>query len=261
MRVGLAMFKIRRNRKESPTDPAHLVDSVEQAARQARENFRWLLAGVAVAVIAGAVVVGFLWMRQQNDRAAADLLHEATRSVTERSFMGGPPAVRQPEELKKAADVFQKILTEFPRSSVAPQATYLLGNALGDLKDWEGAVKAYQEFLARYGTHRSLVPLVYQRLAYAQLAQGKVDEAEKTFTAVVKIPGAPNKDQALFELGKIDEILKRPEGALAHYQEIVKDHPSSPFAAEASVRIKTLDARKASAPPAEPAASPAAPSK
>ena len=252
------MFKIRKNHKESLADPAHMGDSVGQAARQARENFRWLLAGVAVAVIAGAAVGGFLWMRQQDERAAADLLHEATRSVTERSFMGGPPPVRQPEELKKAADVFQKILTEFPRSAVAPQAAYLLGNARSDLKDWAGAVKDYQEFLARYGTHRSLVPLVYQRLAYAQLAQGKVEEAEKTLTAVAKIPTAPNKDQALFELGKIDEILKRPEGALAHYQEIMKDHPSSPFAAEASVRIKTLDARKASVPPAAP---PAAPSK
>ena len=252
------MFKIRKNHKESLVDPAHMGDSVGQAARQARENFRWLLAGVAVAVIAGAAVGGFLWMRQQDERAAADLLHEATRSVTERSFMGGPPPVRQPEELKKAADVFQKILTEFPRSSVAPQAAYLLGNARSDLKDWAGAVKDYQEFLVRYGTHRALVPLVYQRLAYAQLAQGKVEEAEKTLTAVAKIPTAPNKDQALFELGKIDEILKRPEGALAHYQEIMKDHPSSPFAAEASVRIKTLDARKASVPPAAP---PAAPSK
>ncbi|TAL10247.1 MAG: tetratricopeptide repeat protein [Nitrospirae bacterium] len=255
------MFKIKKTRKESPTDPAHLVDSVGQATRQARENFRWLLAGVAVAIIAGAAVGGFLWMRQQDERAAADLLHEATLNVTERSFMGGPPPVRQPEELKKAAAVLQQILTEFPRSAVAPQAAYLLGNVRGDLKDWEGAVREYQEFLARYGTHRALVPLVYQRLAYAQLAQGKVEEAEKTLTAVTKITGAPNKDQALFELGKIDEILKRPEGALAHYQEIVKDHPSSPFAAEASVRIKTLDARKASVPPAEPAASPAAPAK
>lgn len=255
------MFKIRKPPKESPTDPAHLVDSVEYAARQARENFRWLLAGVAVAVIAGASAGGFLWMRQQDDRKAADLLHEATRSAIERSFIGGPPPARQSEDLKKAAAILQEILTDFPRSSVAPQAAYLLGNALSDQKDWTGAVKAYEEFLARYGAHRTLVPLVYQRLAYAQLAQGKVDEAEKTFTAVVKIPGAPNKDQALFEIGKIDELLKRPEGALAHYQEIVKDHPSSPFAAEASVRIKTLDARKASAPPAEPATSPAAPSK
>ncbi len=246
------MFKIKKPHPEFSTDPAYLVDSIGQAARQARANVRWMLAGVAVAVMAAAAVGGFLWMRQQDDRTAADLLHEATRNVTARSFMGGPPSARTPEELNKAVDIFQKILTDFPHSSVAPQAGYLLGNALSDRKDWEGAVKIYQEFLASHGTQRALVPLVYQRLAYAQLAQGKVEEAEKTLTAIAQINGAPNTDQALYELGKINEILNRPEGALAQYQQIIKDHPSSPFAAEASVRIKTLDARKAAPSPLPP---------
>lgn len=247
------MFKIKKSRKES-TDPAQLVDSVEQAARQAKENMRWLVAGVAVAVLAGAAVGGFLWMRQQEDRAAAELFYEATRHASEPSLTGNPPPMRRPEEVQKAIETFRKILTDFPNSSVAPQAAYLLGNALSERKDWDGAIKAYQDFLAQYGANRLLVPLVYQRMAYAQLARGKLDEAEKTFTAIVQMPSAPNKDHALYELGKINELLNRPEGALAYYQEIVKDHPSSPFATEASVRIKTLDARKAVAPAAEPTA-------
>ena len=245
------MFKIKKSRKES-TDPAQLVDSVEQAARQAKENMRWLVAGVAVAVLAGAAVGGFLWMRQQEDRAAAELFYEATRHASEPSLTGGPPPMRRPEEVQKAIETFRKILTDFPSSSVAPQAAYLLGNALSELKDWDGAIKAYQDFLARFGANRLFVPLVYQRMAHAQLAQGKLDEAEKTLTAIVQMANAPNKDHALYELGRIDELLNQPEGALAHYQQIVKDHPSSPFATEASVRVKTLDARKA-APPAAPA--------
>ena len=255
------MFKIKKSRKES-TDPAQLVDSVEQAARQAKENMRWLVAGVAVAVLAGAAVGGFLWMRQQEDRAAAELFYEATRHASEPSLTGGPPPMRRPEEVQKAIETFRKILTDFPSSSVAPQAAYLLGNVLSERKNWDGAIKAYQDFLARYGANRLLVPLVYQRMAYAQLAQGKLDEAEKTFTAIVQMPSTPNKDHALYELGKINELLNRPEGALAYYQQIVKDHPSSPFATEASVRIKTLDARKAVAPAAEsPALTPLSPQK
>ncbi len=255
------MFKIKKYRKES-TDPAQLVDSVEQAARQAKENLAWLIAGVVVAVLAGAAIGGFLWMRQQDDRAAADLFYEATQQVSEPSQTGAPPAPRRSEDLQKAIETFRKILTDFPNSSVAPQAAYLLGNALSERKDWDGAIKAYQDFLARYGANRLLVPLVYQRMAHAQLAQGKLDEAEKTLTAIVQMANAPNKDHALYELGRIDELLNRPEGALAHYQQIVKDHPSSPFATEASVRIKTLDARKAVAPAAEsPAPTPPSPQK
>src|SRR5438132_1791755 len=83
------MFKIKKYRKES-TDPAQLVDSVEQAARQAKENLAWLIAGVVVAVLAGAAVGGFLWMRQQDDRAAADLFYEATQQAFEPSQTGAP---------------------------------------------------------------------------------------------------------------------------------------------------------------------------
>ena len=237
------MFKIKRNQKGAATDPAQLVGSVEQAASVARENLPWLIPGIVVAVVVGLAAGGFLWVRQQNEHAAADLIYEGTRSVTERPLEALP---RRSEESQKAIESFRKVLAGYPRSSAAPQAAYLLGNALSDLKDWEGAVKAYQDFLARYGDHRPLVPLVYQRLAYAQLSQGKVDEAEKTLSAVLKIEGALNKDQALYELAKIDETLNRPEGALAHYQELMKEHPHSPLADEAAVRIKTVDTRKAS---------------
>jgi predicted negative regulator of RcsB-dependent stress response len=244
------MFKIKSRKKAEP-DPAQLVGSFEQAAGLARENLTWLMAGVAVAVVVSLAVGGFYWKRQQDDRAAAEMLHEVLPAASTDLPFGSPP--RRPEESKKAVEVCRKVLAEFPRSSVAPQAAYLLGNTLSDLKDWDSAIKAYQEFLARYGDNRSLAPLVYQRLAYAQLSQGKVEEGEKTLAAIVKIEGAPNKDQALFELAKINELLNRPEGALARYQEIMKDYPHSPFANEASVRIKTLDTRKATATPAPPA--------
>ena len=250
------MFKIKRNQKGAATDPAQLVGSVEQAANIVRENLTWLVAGIVVAVVAGLAVGGFFWTQQQQDRAAADLLREGTRNVPGRP-METPS--RRAEESRKAIESFKKVLAEYPRSPAAPQAAYLLGNALSDLKDWDGAVKAYQEFLARYGDHGPFVPLVYLRLAYVQLSQGKTEDAQKTLSALLKIEGALNKDQALYELAKIDEIMNRPEAALPRYQEIVKVHPHSPFAEEAAIRIKTLDARKASqATPTPPA--PSAPS-
>jgi tetratricopeptide (TPR) repeat protein len=240
------MFKIKRNRPGGAAEPDSLVGSVEQATGLAGENLTWLVAGVAVAVISAVTVGGYLWYKQQTDRSAAEVLNEGTRSVTERP---ADAPFRRPEEIQKAIASFRKVLAEYPRSSAAPQAAYLLGNALSDLQDWDGAAKAYQDFLARYGDHRLLVAMVTQRLGYAQLIQGKPEEAEKTFSNLLKIEGGLNKDQALYELAKIDETMKRPEGALAHYQEIMKDYPQSPFAAEASVRIKTLDARKASQAP------------
>ncbi len=253
------MFKIKKIRKDSAGDPGALVSSVEEAASEARRNMKWLIAGVALALLAGAAVGGFFWKRQQDNRAAADLLHEATKSSTQRLAQTGMQPARRPEEIQKTAETLRKLLADFPDSSVAPQALYLLGNAQSDLKEWDGALQSYQKFLARYGNQPSLAPLVYQRMAYTLFAQGKMEDAQKTFAAILQLNNAPNKDQALFELGRISEILGQPEGALAHYQQIVKDHPQSLFASEAAIRIKTLDARKAVPPSAAPAPPPRAP--
>jgi tetratricopeptide (TPR) repeat protein len=248
------MIKIKRNRPGVAGDSVLSVGSSEHMAGLANENFTWLVAGVAVAVISAVSVGGFIWYKQQTDRSAAEVLNEGIRSVTERPA-DAPP--HRPEEIQKAIASFRKVLAEYPGSAAAPQAAYMLANALSDLRDWDGAIRAYQDFLSRYGDHRLLAPLVYQRLGYAYLSQGKTEDAEKAFSALLKMEWAMNKDQALYELAKIDETVKRPEGALARYQEIMKDYPQSPFAAEASVRVKTLDARKASQAP--PVATPSAP--
>ena len=89
-----------------------------------------------------------------------------------------------------------------------------------------------------------MLGLVYQRLGYAYLLHGDRDQAVTAFLAVLDVPGALNKDHALFELGKMEEAQSRPEGALAHYQELMKSYPNSPLASEATVRIKALEAKK-----------------
>jgi tetratricopeptide (TPR) repeat protein len=242
------MYKIKKEKPAVPT-PAQMVGSMGQMADTARDNLTWLIAGVAVAVVMAIAVGGYFWMRQQEDRAAEDLFHVGMKPFSQASPTALPP---RPEELQKAAEAFRKVLAEYPRSSAAPRAAYMLGNSLSSLKDWNGAAEAYQDFLHRYKAHTSLVPLVYQRVAYVQLSQGKIEEAEKAFVAITTIPNAPNKDHALYQLARINEILNRPEGALAQYQELMKDHPRSPYTEEASIRIKTLDAKKAPPPVASP---------
>lgn len=250
------MFKIKKE-KPAPVNPSQMIGSMGQVADAARQNMTGVVVGIAVVLIVAAVVGGFLWMRQAETTAAEDLLHEGMRVYTQ----GTPtPLAPSPEQLKKAAETFRQVVAQYPRSPAAAQAAYMLGNVLSDMKDWQGATKAYQDAISGFGDQKAILPLVYQRLAYAQLSQGKVDDAQKTFEVITKLPGAPNQAQALYELAKINEVLSRPEGALAYYQQLVKEHPRSPYAEEASMRMKMLDVKKSpSAPPTEtPGAPPAA---
>lgn len=89
-----------------------------------------------------------------------------------------------------------------------------------------------------------MVGLVQQRLAYVYLHKGDRDQAVKAFTRILETPGTLNRDQALFELARLEESQSRPEGALARYQELIKTYPNSPFTSEATIRTKIMDVKK-----------------
>jgi tetratricopeptide (TPR) repeat protein len=126
-------------------------------------------------------------------------------------------------------------------------ALFHLGNALAQINDVGGAVEAYNKYIATYGTNTVMLGLVHQRLAYAHLLSGDREAAVKSFMNVLALPGALNKDQVLFELGRFEESRSRPEGAVAHYQDLLKIFPNSPFAGEATIRLKALEAKLSSA--------------
>jgi tetratricopeptide (TPR) repeat protein len=136
---------------------------------------------------------------------------------------------------------------------------------LAQANEFDAAIEAYKRFILMYGSNTSLSGLVQQRLGYAYLLKGDRDQAAKAYSAVLDIPGALNRDHALFELARLEESLSRPEGALAHYQDLMKSYPNSPLANEAAVRLKVLEVKKSPDPaPAAPApavTAPAAPKK
>jgi TolA-binding protein len=190
------------------------------------------------------------------DRLAAEKAQALEREAT--SLLGarstGDPN-NADNLLKQAIAKYREVVEQYPRTAAAPLAMFHLGNAQVQANDLGGAIETYQRFMLQYGGNPSLSALVQQRLAYTYLLKGDREQAAKAFAAIVERPGALLKDQALFELARLEESQSRPEGALAHYQELIKTYPNSPFTSEATIRTKVLDVKPkesspASAPPA-----------
>lgn len=198
-------------------------------------------------------------MDRQASEKAQTLDREATRLLTARAT--GDPK-NADDLLKQAMAKYREIVEQYPRTTAAPLAMFQLGNTQAQANDMPAAIDTYQRFMLLYGGNAALGGLVQQRLAYSYLSKGDRDQAAKAFATIVESPGALLKDQALFELARLEESQSRPEGALAHYQELIKTYPSSPFTSEAAIRTKVLDLKSkdtsipsAPAPSSEPAAS------
>lgn len=158
------------------------------------------------------------------------------------------PSASDPQKadqaLKEAIAKYRQIVDQYPRTATAPLALYHLGNTLVQVNDQSGAVEAYQRFLASYSSNPSMTGLVQQRLAYLYLLKGDRDQAVKALTGILETPGTLNRDQALYELARLEESQSRPEAAVARYQELIKTYPNSPFTSEATIRTKIMDVKK-----------------
>lgn len=242
-------YRIKVPPRTLPVDEAHLVSGLERFLLRLQDYRVPLLVGFGVLILAAAVVAGVLWFDYQTAQKADDLLREATRHYFTRP-------VDEPQKadanLKKAISLYRQVADEYPRTQAAPLALYHLGNALVQSNDLDGAIETYKRFILLYGSNPTMLGLVQQRLGYVSLLKGDRDQAAKWFSGVLEVPGALNRDQVLFELARLEESLSRPEGALAHYQELIKSYPNSPLASEAGVRTKALEGKTASAtsPPA-----------
>jgi tetratricopeptide (TPR) repeat protein len=249
-------YRIRHESKSVPADEAHLLTGVERLLVWLEQNRRGVLAGALAAVLAIAAVGGALWYEARQDEAAAVIDRQASQLLRDRP---ADDPTKAKEHLKQAIALYRRLVEEYPRSPSAQLGLFQLGNALMEINDVKGAIEAYSKYVATYGTNKMMLGLVYQRLAYAHLLNGDREAAAKAFLNIVGLPGTLNKDHALFELGKLEESLGRPEGALAHYQNLVKVFSNSPLASEATVRMKALEAKKTpgNAPAASPPAAPA----
>lgn len=234
-------YRIKVPPRQLPVDEAKLVGSLEQWLMDMKK-YRWsLLGGVGVLIVAGGIIAAVLWQNAEAARKAQDLEREATLHYLMRP-LNDPKKVES--NMQEAIALYKKITVEYPNTPSAPLALFGLGNALLETNQLDAAIDAYARLISTYGSNKTLVDLARQKLAYAYLLKGDVAQATQSYSAVLSNPEALNRDQALFELARLDESQSRLDEALKRYQELIKSYPNSPFANEAVLREKILEAKK-----------------
>ncbi|MBH0206940.1 MAG: tetratricopeptide repeat protein [Nitrospira sp.] len=224
------------------------------------KSYRWsLIIGCVLLFLMGMGLWGLFWYEEQNASKAQELEREATSRLFTRPSNDPQKAAAN---LKEAIALYKRVLDEYPRTPTAPLVQFSLGNAFLQSNDVDSAIEAYKRFTSTYGSNTSLLGLVYQKLGYAYLVKGDFDQAAGAYSSILDMPGAMNRDYALFEVARLEENRSKPDEALKHYQELLKTYPNSPLTSEAAVRVKVIEAKKNPEPAPAPAASaPSKPSK
>ncbi len=248
-------YKIRTVTKKSALEP-EVIATRSLALLDLLDAYRrWVILGVSLIIVAGLAWGGISWYQKQQDREAQLLEYQASKEIF------GEPLTDENRSAKhqKAVELYEELLSKYPRSSNAPFAQFQLGNSYVELKQYDKAISAYQDFIARYSGHKTLLPAVYLRLGYAHLLKGDPQAALADFDQAIKDPDAWNKDQAYYEAGRVYEKLGDKTAAIGKYEGLIKEFPHSAWTREAQTRLKALGAFQQPAPSAgenPPAAEP-----
>jgi TolA-binding protein len=199
--------------------------------------FRWSLVGAGGLVLLLVAGTGIWAILEQREASALDALTSAVPAY--RQAM----ASRQEADLKASADSLNQLVTDYPRSPVATEAWYLLGNVQYQRRNPDGALQAY-EAAAQRDPGSTIAALSRLGIAYAWEAKG---DAVRSLEAYEKaLQGRRSTDFLYGELllGKAraqERLGQRPQ-AIETYRKLLDEVPGFSRAEEARMRLAILTA-------------------
>jgi tetratricopeptide (TPR) repeat protein len=193
------------------------------------------IAGVALVVVLLIGFGGWLWYDAQQRRVQAAYADVMAR--VQPSLAPDAPA----ESKVAAARDLEQWLARYPSARPVPQAAYELGNARFGLGLYAGARGAYELALQRgaSGTLRGLVRAALARTWEAERDFGKAADA---YGALVKDLDARSflYEDALLDQARTLELAGRKADAVAAYQKLLKDVPTTRRAEDVRIRLAAL---------------------
>jgi TolA-binding protein len=231
----------------------HLRENeLQNLARQAREVYegrkRETTMLVGIAVVVGAVAIGYIAWREHVQSRAHALLADAV--VVLEAPISPPPAPGQPQqglrfaterERAQAALTKLKIAADaYPSTDAGLYARYQEGATLVALGNPTLAVAAYQQVVDRDG--RGIYgQMARLGLAEAQARAGQFDQAIRTYQDLSQHKEGPLPiDGILMQLGRAYLDAGKRAEAQQTFNRLVEEFPDSPFNADAKRELDNL---------------------
>jgi outer membrane protein assembly factor BamD (BamD/ComL family) len=181
------------------------------------------VAGLVVLIAAAVYIASQMYFRHVNEEG--QVAYDAAYELLGQNLKPETPA----GNWKKAADGFEKVISDYGLSSVArlalPQVAFI------DFLDkkYDEAIKSYRKFSGEFSQGSQYQSLNDLALAACYEAKGDLKVAIETLNAILKRPGDVYQQSAMFNLARLYRIDHQPEKAKKISQEYIEKYKDSPF--------------------------------
>ena len=235
------------------TERHHLKENeLGRLARSARETVqtrRTETTGlIAIAVVVGALAIGYFGWREHVQTKAHGLLAEAM--AVQDARVGPPPAPGTPagglyfpterERSQAALTKFKVAADAYPSTDAGVYARYQEGATSLALGSTPGAISAYEQVIKQSGDN-FYGQMARLGLAEAQVRAGQYEPAINTFKELAQRKDGPLPvDGILMQLGRTYLEAGKRADAQQTFNRLVEEYPESPFTGDARKEIETL---------------------
>ena len=165
---------------------------------------------------------------------------EAMTRYNEDALFWGAESHFQIGQYNQARQLFQRYLNEYPEGEHLAAAQYALGWTHFRQERYQPASQWFEQFLATYAQQDEDVPYrqdAILRLADSYYAQRRYSEAVERYAQV----RGDGEDYALYQSGQALYFGDQPEQAIERMNELVEEHPESPWREQALYRTAFIN--------------------
>lgn len=228
------------------------------ATREFVEARRGQLAGLVIVLIVAGIFGISMWRRQgsvASEQALADAMVTMNARVIPPSATGAQPGEvpaaatlgavgSYPSEIAKlnaAAPKLKSAADAYPDTPSGITARYHYASALAALGKSGEAVAAFDDVVKRAGADTLYGRMSRLGKADTQMRAGQLDAAITTWKELAaSTDDTLPKDAILMELGHAYVAKGNPAEAKKTFTQLVDEHPTSPYTAEARMELESL---------------------
>lgn len=222
--------------KKKLKQPDEFISFTERSYLFISQHLKQIAGGVILVLV---ILVAFFLFRAWDQKREDEANQKFLALLESYQRTSAPYQEVKPVEFKKILDGFEDVVKNYPRTKSAHLSLLYKGGIHLRISEFDDAIRAYETFLAKAGKERLYRILALEGLGYAFEGKKDYEKALKSYQEIIKFTPPYEWAGVHLNLARCYEKLGKKEEALQHYKTFLKDNPKS-FSANSALRKVSL---------------------
>jgi tetratricopeptide (TPR) repeat protein len=224
--------------KKKLREPDEFIGATEKAFHFVNAHIRKIgLGALLVLIIFLAFFLYRTWDQKKEDEAAQKFI----LALEAYQMVSSPYRETPPAEYKKTLEGFEEVVRTHSRTSSARSSLLYKGDIHLRLGEFDEAINAYQGFLERGGKEKLYQVLALEGLGYAYEGKKDYEKAVKAYQEIIKLGERFNWTGAYLNIARCFERLGKNDEALENYKAFLTATAKSSSTHSVLRKVSVLD--------------------